>query len=216
MASIKKFLTWILVSTFMFMTTVQNVLAASVGTVEQLISAAKSDDSIEFYAPSTLTPKGSQELAAAFNKKYGRARDMAMDVSKVVSQSASGVPPEWDLMVVTDAHHATLWLKKLHQPFSYAKFNVTPKAIDYDSGTISIVNQVVLPAYNNKLVTPNNAPKRWEDLLDPKWSGGKLGMPNILASSWVRLWSPSRCTTALSIRPKQRGHPSPLLKELSR
>lgn len=186
MANINHFFTWILVSLFGFIATAQHGFAASAGTMDQLIRAAKGEDNIELYAPSTLTPKGAQELGAAFNRKYSlniklnysAAGDMAMDVAKVVSQSVSGVPPEWDLMVVTDAHHATLWLRKLHQPFNYATLGITSKAIDYDNGTISIVNQVVLPAYNNKLVPPNNAPKRWEDLLDPKWSGGKLGMPN--------------------------------------
>jgi iron(III) transport system substrate-binding protein len=171
---------------FGFAATLQRGWAETAGTIEQLIGAAKGENTIEFYAPSTLTPKGAHELGAAFNKKYNLniklnyspAGDMAMDVSKVVGQSASGVAPEWDLMVVTDAHHATLWLRKQHQPFNYARFNVNAKAIDYDNGTVSIVNQVVLPAYNNKLVTAKDAPKRWEDLLDPKWGGGKLGMPN--------------------------------------
>ncbi len=185
MTSIRYSLAGILVSLFLFAATGRCAWAAA-ATIEQLVAAAKGEDSIEFYAPSTLTPKGAQELRSAFNKNYNlnitlnysAGGDMAMDVAKVVSQSASGVPPEWDLMVVTDAHHATLWLRKMHQPFSYARLGVDVKAIDYDNGTVSIVNQVVLPAYNNKLVPPKNVPRTWEDLLDPKWKGSKLGMPN--------------------------------------
>ena len=84
--------------------------------IDDLINGAKQEGTIEFYAPSTLTPQGAQALAAAFNKKYGLniklqyspSGNMTRDIGKVVGLGATGVPPEWDLMVVTDAHHATL------------------------------------------------------------------------------------------------------------
>ena len=155
-------------------------------TLDQLLSAAKREGTIEFYATNTLTPKGAQELTDAFNKKYGLktklefspAGDMAGDVAKVVGGSAAGVVPEWDLMVVTDAHHATLWGRKLHEKFDYRMLGVDPQLIHYDNGTVSFANQIVLPAYNKNILPPKDVPKRWEDLLDPKWKGGKLGMAN--------------------------------------
>ena len=39
--------------------------------IDDLVKGAKQEGTIEFYAPSTLTPQGAQALAAAFNKKYG-------------------------------------------------------------------------------------------------------------------------------------------------
>ena len=113
-----------------------------------------------FHAPSTLTPQGAQALGAAFNKKYGLnvklqyspSGNMTRDIGKVVGLGASGVPPEWDLMVVTDAHHATLWVKKMHQPFDYKSIGVDAKAVQYDNGSVSFANQFVLPAYNKQLV----------------------------------------------------------------
>jgi iron(III) transport system substrate-binding protein len=151
--------------------------------IDDLISGAKKEGTIEFYAPSTLTPQGAQALGAAFNKKYGLnvklqfspSGNMTRDIGKVVGLGASGVPPEWDLMVVTDAHHATLWVKKMHQPFDYKSIGVDPKMIQYDNGAVSFANQFVLPAYNKKLVSASDAPKTWDDLLNPKWKG-KLGV----------------------------------------
>jgi iron(III) transport system substrate-binding protein len=151
--------------------------------IDDLIAGAKKEGTIEFYAPSTLTPQGAQALGAAFNKKYGLnvklqfspSGNMTRDIGKVVGLGASGVPPEWDLMVVTDAHHATLWVKKMHQPFDYKSIGVDPKMIQYDNGAVSFANQFVLPAYNKKLVSANDAPKTWDDLLNPKWKG-KLGV----------------------------------------
>ncbi len=210
MTTMKHFFARLLSLLFLFAAMAQYAWPAA---IDSLINEAKREDTIEFYAPSTLTPKGAQELAARFNKKYGlnikvsysAAGDMAMDVAKVVSQGASGVPPEWDLMVVTDAHHATLWPRKMHQPFNYTKFGVDPKAIEYDNGTISIANQVVLPAYNTKLVPSKNAPQRWEDLLDPKW-GGKLGMPNTthhLARLAAGPWGEKKTTEFVKALAKQ-------------
>jgi iron(III) transport system substrate-binding protein len=151
--------------------------------IDDLIAGAKKEGTIEFYAPSTLTPQGAQALGAAFNKKYGLnvklqfspSGNMTRDIGKVVGLGSSGVPPEWDLMVVTDAHHATLWVKKMHHPFDYKSIGVDPKMIQYDNGAVSFANQFVLPAYNKKLVSASDAPKTWDDLLNPKWKG-KLGV----------------------------------------
>jgi ABC-type Fe3+ transport system substrate-binding protein len=88
-------------------------------------------------------------------------------------------------MVVTDAHHGSLWLRKLHQPFDYAAAGVNKERIEYDRGTISVANQFALPTYNSKLVAAKDVPTKWEDLLDPKWKG-KLGVINS-THHWGRL-----------------------------
>jgi iron(III) transport system substrate-binding protein len=152
--------------------------------LDDLIAAARKEGAIQFYAPTTLGPKGAQALADAFNKKYGLSvkldyhpsANMAKEVAKVVGMAATSVAPEWDLMVVTDAHHATLWLRKLHQHYDYAKLGIDKNLLHYDGSTVSFANQIVLPAYNAKILPAKDVPKRWEDLLDPKWKGGKLGM----------------------------------------
>lgn len=152
--------------------------------VDEVLAAARRESEIDFHAPSTLTPQGAQALADAFSRKYNLKIEfryhptggMGTDVARVVTRSAAGIPPEWDVMVVTDAHQASLWLKKLHQPFDYSKLGVDPRVIHYDNGTVALANQFVLPSYNTKLLSPNDAPKRWEDLLDPRWKGGKLGV----------------------------------------
>lgn len=100
---------------------------------------------------------------------------MTRDVGKVASQAATGAPLEWDLMVATDAHHASLWLRKLHKPFDYRSLGVDEKLIDHDSSSISFVHQYIVPVYNNSMVSPQDAPKSWEDLLQPRWKG-KLGV----------------------------------------
>lgn len=173
--------------------------------IDQLVASAKKDGSVDFLAPSSWPPKGVDVLGEAFNKKYGvniklrhnPTEEMARDVAKIITLAATGAPPEWDVMVVTDAHHATLWPRKVHQPFDYASVGVDPKAIYYDKGTVSFANQLVLPAYDKKRLPPQDVPKTWEDLLDPKWKGGKLGVSvatHHLSRLAVGLWGEEKGT----------------------
>lgn len=159
------------------------VYHAPAASLEDLIAAAAKEGTINFYGPSSMKPEGAQAVARAFNKKYGLSiklnfipsGSMTRDVGKVRTQAAAGAPPEWDAMVATDAHHASLWLSKLHVPFDYKALGVDAKLIDHDSGSISFAQQYVVPAYNNKIVSVKDAPKSWDDLLLPKWKG-KLGI----------------------------------------
>ncbi len=151
----------------------------------QLVAAAKKEGALIFYGPSTLTHDGVQLLAQAFNKKHGTnitltyypSKSMTAEVNKMIGFSATGITPEWDVMAIIDGLHGALWRKQLHVPFDYASLGVDPKTIHFDRGTVSIANQVVLPAYNTKTLPPQDVPKRWEDLLDPKWKGRKIGIP---------------------------------------
>lgn len=157
---------------------------AHAAATDELAAAAQKEGVFELLAPSSTGQKGVQALGNAFNKKFGLnikinyspSSNMTGDVAKLVMGAASRAIPEWDLMLVTDAHHATVWTRKLHQPFDYAKLGVSPELIQYDNGAVSVGNQFVLPAYNRNILPAQEAPKRWEDLLDAKWKGGKLGV----------------------------------------
>ncbi len=190
-----------------------SVWPASGAPVDELIAGAKKEGVIELYAPSTLTPQGAQRLGEAFNKHYGLnlklnfspSGSMTRDVGKIVGISASGLPQEWDVMLVHDGGHATLWLKKLHKTFDYTKIGVDPQAIQFDSGTVILANQFVMPAYNNKLVAAQDVPKSWQDLLDPKWKGGKLGMSTAThhLARLATLWGESKTTEYVKLLARQ-------------
>jgi iron(III) transport system substrate-binding protein len=158
--------------------------AAIAATIDQLVAAAKKEALINFHAPSALSPQGVQALSEAFNKKYGinikinyfPSSSFTRDTSKVISQSALGVSPDWDLMTLTDVNHSELSQKKLHLSFDYKSLGIDPRAVQHDNGTVAITHGIVLPAFNTKVVVANDAPRSWEDLLDPRWSDGKLGI----------------------------------------
>jgi iron(III) transport system substrate-binding protein len=205
----KLFFVWVSVIALI----VVSLTSATAAPIDDLIKAAKQEGTLEFYAPSTLTPQGAQALGAAFNKKYGLnvklqyspSGNMTRDIGKVVGLGASGVPPEWDLMVVTDAHHATLWVKKMHQPFDYKSIGIDAKAVQYDNGSVSFANQFVLPAYNKQLVQAKDAPKSWDDLLNPKWKG-KIGVSSAthhMARLAAGPWGEEKATNFVKALTKQ-------------
>lgn len=182
--------------------------------IDDLVAAAKKEGVIELLAPSTTGDKGAQALGNAFNKKYGLnikvnytpSSNMTGDVAKLVMGAASRATPDWDLMLVTDAHHATVWAKKLHQPFDYAKLGIAPELIQYNNGVVSLANQFVLPAYNKSILATHDVPKRWEDLLDGKWKGGKLGVSTAthhLARLAVGPWGEAKATEFVNAITKQ-------------
>lgn len=178
---------------------------ALAAAIDEIVSAARKEGIVELYATNNLGPKGADELGAAFNKKYGlnislrysAGPNFTADVAKVITRAAAGVPPEWDVMAVTDAHHGSLWLRKLHERFDYRKLNVDPKVIHYDNGVVSYAHQLGLPAYNKNVLPPQDVPTAWEDLLAPKWKGGKLGMSTMthhLARLGIGPWGEEKTT----------------------
>ncbi|MBI2359686.1 MAG: substrate-binding domain-containing protein [Deltaproteobacteria bacterium] len=177
---------------------------ASAAAIDDLVAAAKKEGTLDVYAPSGLTPPGAQALADALNKKYGLSirvnyppgHKFTGDVGKMVGLATAGLAPEWDVMVIHDAGHATLWRRKLHKLFEYKKLGVNSEMIHYDNGTVTFANQFALPAYNSKVLPAKDVPKRWEDLVDPKWKGGRLGVSNAVhhVARLATVWGETKAT----------------------
>src|SRR5262245_20715567 len=125
--------------------------SALAAPIDDWVAAAKKEGVIELLAPSTTGDKGAQALGAAFNKKYSLnvkinytpSNNMTGDVAKLVMGAASRATPEWDLMLVTDAHHATLWSRKLHQPFEYAKLGIAPERSEEHTSELQSLRHLV-------------------------------------------------------------------------
>lgn len=168
----KKLFVLFLSALFMMAGWVRWVPAAS---MDEMVAAAKKEGSIDFYFVGVLSPKGAQTIAKAFNKKYGLniklnfspSGGVGRDVGKLMTMAATGVPPEWDVMVMPDVFHGRLAARKLQEKIDYAKLGVDPKAVHYRNSSVDVYSAFALPAYNTKLVAPKDAPKNWEDMLDP-------------------------------------------------
>lgn len=175
---------------------VQAAFPPSAGAVslKQVVAAANAEGTLNFYASSTLTPMGAKALQEGLNKKFGThitvrftgAGSMIRDVSRVITEIDLGGKPTWDIMLVTDAHYATLVRNHALESFDYAgTFGLDPKLLFYGGQAVAFATQFVAPAYNTKLVKPADAPKTWNDLLNPKWKG-KMGI-STASHHWARL-----------------------------
>ena len=177
---------------------------APAASTDELIAAAKKEGTVEYYAPGTLTPKAAKAIAKAFNKKHGLnirvnytpSGGISRQIGMLISQSATGVEPEWDVMTLPDTFQGRLFGRKLQIPFDYAQLGVGRETIHYRNNAVAIYSAFALPGYNTKLVAAKDVPKKWEDLLDPKWKG-KLGQSTLLhhlARLAVTAWGEERTT----------------------
>jgi iron(III) transport system substrate-binding protein len=188
--------------------------AASKEAIDRLVAGAKKEGEINFHAPSAIGPKAAQLLGAAFNKKYGlnvklnyfSSSSFTKDTAKAIGWGAVGVPPDWDLMVLTENNHADLWQRKLHHIFDYKSLGIDNQSIQHDGGTLALSHGLVLPAYNTKVVQSKDVPRSWEALLDPKWKDGKLGVSDATYyfALFTKAWGEQKTTEYVKSLAKQR------------
>jgi iron(III) transport system substrate-binding protein len=178
--------------------------APASGPPSAVVQAAAQEGTLELYTPTTLEKAGAARLIEAFNRRYGLNADfnytpsgsMTRDAARVVTEISAGQAPTWDVMLVTDAHYATLYNNGALDKVDWAALGIAdPKVITYDGTALNFATQFVAPAYNPNLVSASEAPKDWPDLLDPKWRG-KLGV-STATHHWARLgqvWGDERTT----------------------
>jgi ABC-type Fe3+ transport system substrate-binding protein len=183
---------------------IQSGLAAE--TLDQLIAGAKKDPELTFIAgaqtfggPKTLVP-----LEAAFNKKFGlnmRMRfsagpEMNSMAARVITELKSGAKASTDMYHGSQSHLALLHKEKaLAQVDWSGVFPWITKEMEIFPGeSVLVFTSLRGMIYNSKLIPKEKAPKRYEDLVDPKLSpawAGKLAIPPYV--SWLvelsMIWS---------------------------
>jgi iron(III) transport system substrate-binding protein len=169
-----------------------------------IVQAANQEGAIAIYASSNLGKEGAEKLQEAFNQKYGLhatiqytpSGSMTRDASRAITEIAAGQPPTWDLMMLTDAHYATFFQNDALERVDWAALGMNiPAILGYDGTAINFVSSFVAPAYNPNVIPADQAPKDWNDLLDPKWKG-KIGV-STATHHWARLsqaWGDERTT----------------------
>jgi iron(III) transport system substrate-binding protein len=127
-------------------------------TTPAMVAAAAKEGKVVWYT--AVDVKVAEAVAKAFRAEYP---DIALEVERAGS----------DVVNSSDASHFLLWkqqkLLAQHTPPDVARF--APQYKDPDGyyavwrATLSVMG------YNTKLVTPQEAPTGYLDLLDPKWKG---------------------------------------------
>src|SRR5437762_2268684 len=142
-----------------------------------LIEAAMQEGQIIYYASTDLPV--AEKLAKAFEAKYpGIAvrveRTGAERVFQRIGQEYSSNIHAVDVVNSSDAAHFIVWKRDgilaPYVPEEVAKFYPAEHR-DADGQFASFRVWLSIIAYNTNLVKPEEAPKSFADLLDPKWKG---------------------------------------------
>jgi iron(III) transport system substrate-binding protein len=167
--------------------------ASAPSALDAVIAAAAKEGVFQFYGPSTLSKADAAHLMDLFNQKYGlnvehqftQSGSMTRDTARMITEVGAGQTPTWDLMIMTDAHYAMLFSNGVLEKVDWAALGVEPRSISNDGTAIMAASTFVAPAYNPEVVRPEDAPKDWGDLADPKWRG-KIGV-STATHFWARL-----------------------------
>ncbi len=137
--------------------------------------------------PETGLPTGDflREMSGLAEKLFGVKIEVKIDNSlnfpastaKVLMERKSGAPPSYDLMFQNVVSGLPLYENKAFEPIPWLELlpQLTPKDLAWNGATPIVDTQFVLPIYNSRLVKPQDVPKSWDDILNPKWKG-KLGV----------------------------------------
>src|SRR6201746_2163220 len=142
-----------------------------------LIEAARKEGQLIYYTSTDLPV--AEKLAKAFEAKYSGIavrveRTGAERVFQRISQEYGSRIHAVDVVNSSDAAHFIVWkrdgLLAPYVPEDVAKFYPAEHR-DADGMFASFRVWLSVIAYNTTLVKPEDAPKSFADLLDPKWAG---------------------------------------------
>jgi len=141
---------------------------------QRLVAGAKKEGSLSLY--STMTPEDANPLIAAFERRYGVKLTMWRGINQKLVQRAIGEARagKFSVDVYEGSGHGMeiLHREALLQKFWSPAFGDIPPAAFPRHGYYAPDNLLFfVMGYNTKLVKPEDVPKSYEDLLQPRWSG---------------------------------------------
>lgn len=173
------------------------VFAQPAADEQALYEAAKKEGRITWYS-GLLNQPIVEEIGKAFEAKYpGIRADCTKTTSEVgfqrVMQDINGGKVQGDVFTSTDASHMSYLAGKgklVQFTPPNGKYLVESARNQFKSDGYYHVTHVLMVAlvYNTKKVTPEDAPRDWPDLANPKWKNQvAFGSPNYsgLVATWT-------------------------------
>lgn len=180
-------------------TTIAGTTATGVGSattdLTKLLEAAKKEGAVSWYT-GYYAQEVVDAVGKAFTEKYpGVKVEAVRNASQVVWQKLqqeqqAGLKVA-DVFSSTDPSHF-LQLKDDKKLVAYKPSGIDallPSIRSVDSDNLYMIGSIgiVLPCYNTKKVTADQAPKRWKDFLDSKWDK-QISIGHPAASGFVGQW----------------------------
>lgn len=165
--------------------------------VNELVRKAAAEKEVNWYGPHTFPAKDVRFFEQGIKKKYGidlkinfePSRGFETKVAQIITETAAGRKPDTDVLYTGGSIGPSLAKRRLLDEYDWKKvFPYIPdEAILFNKGAVVFHQFLYFPVYNTRMVSKDQAPKRWEDFLDPKWKG-KLMLPRGLGI-WVNMAS---------------------------
>lgn len=148
--------------------------------LKEILAQAKEEGSVRFFIGSQRFPQSASDvLSKAFEEHFGFPLEVTLAslgahppvVNRIVSETKLGVAPAADLFPTGERLLQMLRNGGAVVPVDWARLGVPEDLIsEKKDGVLVRVNPRPV-IYNTKLVPAADAPRRYEDLLDPKWKG---------------------------------------------
>lgn len=158
--------------------------APATGSLQTLYEAAKAEGEFNFWGPTD--PDEMNALAAAFNKRFPGVKMKMFEITtgqlvqRIVIEAQAGKinadAAEGSISTIYPLYERNLiqgyddWLKLFKGP----GLNINPNAIIWDGKALTWYNLAHPIGYNTRLLKREEVPKTWDEILDPKWKGGKI------------------------------------------
>jgi iron(III) transport system substrate-binding protein len=144
----------------------------------KVLAGAKKEGRVSVYT--SLNTKDSVPITEAFEKKYGVKVELWRSSSEKVLQRAitehRAGRYSVDAFELNGPELEAMWREGLLDKFySPQSKNMPPQAFAKNGAYVADRFNFFTIGYNTSLVKPNDVPKSYEDLLDPKWVG-KIGI----------------------------------------
>ncbi len=158
-------------------------------SVKALIAGAKKEGEVNIFGR-TLKPSAIRAFNKRINAFYGFDVKLNMAGGFHTSKAAEiqlavkkGVPTGIDVFWTSYATAFRLERAKALKKFDWSTLGIDPALKASEYGVKSHDVSLCFVSYNTNLVKESEAPKSWDDLLDPKWRG-RIAMPRSPAS-WI-------------------------------
>ena len=162
--------------------------------MKELEDAAKKEGEITWYV-SHYTSEGAEELGKNFTELYGIKVNVVRVTAQVayqrLLQDIKNNQPNCDVFSSTDLGHFLRLTAEgrfeKYVPENESKISPAFQNIDPTGFYHTTSAGMVVLSYNTTKVKPEEAPKAWTDLLDPKWKG-KISTGHPGFSGYVGTW----------------------------